>query len=218
MSAIFNEKALEQAENAPRTNNPGRSAEYFGRVNERRKSLRDVLTPLVQTERPLIWEVGCGHGHFLTAYAAVHANKTCIGVDIVRERIARAKRKGARAQLTQLHFLVAEAHDFLDALPSHAKFSAIFVLFPDPWPKRRHHKNRLLQSQFLDQLFERVARDARLYFRTDHEPYFSEVVATVRAHSKWSAMEEPWPFELETVFQARAASYRSLIAAPKFTS
>lgn len=193
-----------------------RTTEYLARMGERRTSLRSTLAKLVAAERPLVWEAGCGHGHFLTAYAAAHPEQDCIGVDIVRDRVARAKRKRDRAKLNRLHFIQADAVDFLDALPAAVKFSAIFILFPDPWPKRRHHKNRLLQSDFFDRVFERVGEGTRLYFRTDYEPYFEEVAATVRAHAKWQPVDEPWPFELETVFQARAPSYRSLVAAPKF--
>lgn len=197
---------------------PSRSVEYFARAGERRTSLRTTLAALVQPSQSFVWEAGCGHGHFLTAYAATHPASPCIGVDIARDRIVRATRKRDRAKLSHLHFVLADALDFLEALPVEATFSAVFILFPDPWPKRRHHKNRLLQVDFLDRAFKRAGQGARLYFRTDHEPYFSEVAATIRTHSKWKLVDEPWPFELVTVFQARAASYHSLVAAPKLSS
>ena len=69
-----------------------------------------------------------------------------------------------------------------------------------------------MQAPFLDAVAERAERGARLYFRTDFEPYFLEVVAFVRSHAAWEVMEELWPFENETVFQARAVRYFSLIA------
>jgi tRNA (guanine-N7-)-methyltransferase len=194
---------------------PSHSTDYFARVAEYRTALSDRLLELVSAKQSLAWEAGCGHGHFLTGYAAAHPETICIGVDIARDRIARAARKCNRAGLRYLHFILADAEDFLVALPADATFSAIFILFPDPWPKRRHHKNRLLQADFLDRVFERAEENTRLYFRTDHESYFSEVAALFRAHSKWQLVDEPWLFEVETVFQARAVSYRSLVAAPK---
>jgi tRNA (guanine-N7-)-methyltransferase len=88
-------------------------------------------------DRAFVWELGCGHGHFLTAYAAAHPDQLCLGVDLSGERVARAQRKQHRAQLENLYFLRADARLFLEALPPTAKCSAIYVLFPDPWPKLR---------------------------------------------------------------------------------
>jgi tRNA (guanine-N7-)-methyltransferase len=195
--------------------NPARSAAYFARMEERLIILRGKLASLISEKTPFVWEAGCGHGHFLTAYALANPSSTCIGIDIVRDRILRATRKRDRAKLDHLHFMLAEAHDFLDALPGRATLSAIFILFPDPWPKRRHHKNRLLQPAFFARLSKWVGESTRLYFRTDHEPYFKEVAATISGHTSWQLVDDSWPFELETVFQARALNYYSLVAAPR---
>lgn len=192
-----------------------RTQAYLARAEQRKCALGESLRPLIPPGTALVWEVGCGHGHFLTAYAKAHPEELCIGVDIVRDRIARAARKAHRARLPHLHFLIAEAHDFLAMLPVGAELSSVYVLFPDPWPKRRHHKNRLMQAGFLESLAERAGKRTRLYFRTDFEPYFAEVAATIDAHSHWERIDEPWPFEAETVFQARAATYFSLVARQK---
>ena len=80
-------------------------------------------------------EIGAGHGHFLTAYAAAHPERTCVGLDIIAERVERANRKKNRARLDNLHFLHASAEDFLASLPENVRFADVFVLFPDPWPK-----------------------------------------------------------------------------------
>jgi tRNA (guanine-N7-)-methyltransferase len=181
-------------------------------VEQRSRTLELKLQELLPANAKIVWEVGCGHGHFLTAYAAAHPEQLCVGIDIVRDRIQRAARKRNRARLPQLHFLLAEAQEFLTALPPGIQFSAIYILFPDPWPKRRHHKNRLMQPAFLDALVKRVGEGTRLYFRTDYEPYFAEVSNLVRGHKCWACIEEPWPFEQETVFQARASRYLSFVA------
>jgi tRNA (guanine-N7-)-methyltransferase len=160
-----------------------------------------------------VWEVGCGHGHFLTAYAAAHPTRVCIGVDIASDRIARARKKAERARLRSLHFLRTEASLFLEAMPASVRITAVFVLFPDPWPKLRHHKHRVLQPEFLEDLAHRAAPRCRLHFRTDFEPYFREARAVAEAASAWQLVDAPWPFEFETVFQSRAAEgYHSFIA------
>ncbi len=191
---------------------PGDTA-HRAELAMRREALRAELTRLLPARAQLVWEVGCGHGHFLTAYAAAHPGARCVGVDQELDRIRRAVRKQERARLANLHFVRAEARLFLEALPADAAFTAIFVLFPDPWPKRRHHKHRLLQENFLREVAARAPAGTPFYFRTDHEPYFHKVEAGLRAHADWRlAPAEPWPFERETVFQQRAPGHFSLVA------
>jgi tRNA (guanine-N7-)-methyltransferase len=188
-------------------------AAYRHLLAERRETLRLELENALQGRNELVGEVGCGHGHFLTAYAAAHPAQCCVGIDLVGERIERARRKQARAGLPNLHFLRGEARLFLEVMPAGTRFTRLFVLFPDPWPKLRHQKHRILQTQFLDSVAARAAPGCRLYFRTDYRPYFEEVQVTLGAHSQWKLVAEPWPFEFSTVFQQRAPSFDSLIAA-----
>jgi tRNA (guanine-N7-)-methyltransferase len=189
------------------------SPAHLALIAQRRADLRLALAHVLPPAAHFLCEIGCGHGHFLTAYAAAHPGELCIGIDLIGERIERANRKRDRAGLSNLHFFHAEAQDFLAALPANAGFCAIIVLFPDPWPKRRHYKNRLLQPAFLDALAVRAGQGTRLYFRTDHRGYFAYVTTVLAAHSLWRIdPAAPWLFETETVFQARAPSYHSLIA------
>ncbi len=193
-------------------NNASWTPKYQSLITERRDRLGEELARILSADAPFLWEVGSGHGHFLTAYAAAHLSKTCIGIDLVGERIERATRKRDRAKLPNLHFIRAEARVFLQALPPGLQISELFVLFPDPWPKSRHHKHRVLQPEFLSAVASRAAAGCRLYFRTDHRPYFADATATVRDSVHWELVEEPWPFEFETVFQQRAESHDSLVA------
>jgi tRNA (guanine-N7-)-methyltransferase len=171
-----------------------------------------VLADLLPQSGSFVCEIGSGHGHFLTAYALANPDQWCVGIDIVRERIERAIRKRDRAKLHNLHFIHAAAGLFIEAMPEGTRFSDLFLLFPDPWPKLRHHKHRLLQTRFLDLVAEHAAADCRLCFRTDFEPYFEAACVIIDQHPRWRRVEEAWPFEHETVFQNRAPSHRSLIA------
>lgn len=195
--------------------NPARTAEHRERLAQRRETLQAAFGKIFPPGKSaFVWEVGCGHGHFLTAYAQAHPEKLCVGIDLASDRIARAIRKRDRARLANLHFIQAEARFFLEALPPEARFSDVFILFPDPWPKLRHHKHRILQPAFLDAVASRMGEGGRLLFRTDYEPYFQDAAAVVDVHAQWRRVDEPWPFEFETVFQSRAPSYHSLIARP----
>ncbi len=181
-------------------------------LDERRQTLRAKLERILVNQSSFLWEVGCGHGHFLTAYAAVHPQTVCIGVDIASDRIGRAERKRDRSKLENLNFVRAEARLFLEAMPTTVRISDLFILFPDPWPKLRHHKHRVLQPEFLAAVAERAMPGCRLHFRTDYEPYFAEVRSTLANSVTWRLDDGPWPFEFITVFQSRAEKHHSLIA------
>ncbi len=202
----------------PIAQKPAYPSDYISVLAERRESVREELKRILPEEASnLIWEVGCGHGHFLTAFASAHPTQCCIGVDIESSRIVRAIKKRDRAKLKNLHFIRAEARIFLEELPPAARVAAIFILFPDPWPKTRHHKHRVIQSGFLDALAHRSTKDARLYFRTDHAPYFAEACVLLNTAPGWQLADEPWPFEFETVFQSRAVQHQSLVAKRRAT-
>ncbi len=182
-------------------------------LGDRNRALEADLGRIAPEGGGLVLEIGSGHGHFLTAYAAANPAALCIGVDLLEERIERANRKRDRARLSRLHFLHADARALLAVLPPHIILERIFVLFPDPWPKRRHHKNRIIEPRVLAALARHARPGAELCFRTDHEEYFAQAEGIIAAHPDWKiAPEKAWPFELETVFQARAAGYKSLIA------
>lgn len=187
--------------------------EFIEHVTQRRAALRTELAALVPAAAAIVLEIGSAHGHFLVRYAGEHPQKFCLGVDLRGERVERAKRKAGRAQLGHCHFIRAEARELIDCLPAGVTFAEIWVLFPDPWPKKRHHKNRLLQPAFFDFLAARTGPGARLYFRTDYAEYFHEVAAFLPALKTWQPdPTAPWAMEHETVFQARAPSFQSLVA------
>ena len=181
---------------------------------QRVSSLRVALRNVPLTSPALTLEIGCGHGHFLTAYAATRPDEQCVAIDIIKERLDKATRKSTSAKLNNITWLRAAADDFFEALPAEVRFTRhIFILFPDPWPKRKHWKNRLIQRPFLDTLARHTTLGTRLCFRTDHDPYFEQAAAEIRSHLAWQERSAAdWPFEQRTVFEARAPNHNSLVA------
>lgn len=186
--------------------------DYVSVVLERHAILRHELEAILSPPGNFILEVGCGHGHFLVAYAECHQDKVCIGIDLATDRVRRAIKKRTRANLANLHFLRADAHLFLTAIPGCATIGTVFMLFPDPWPKSRHHKHRVLQPSFLEAIAARAAPGCQIHFRTDYRPYFDAARMTINGSHNWQLLNTPWPFEFATVFQTRASSYDSLSA------
>lgn len=186
--------------------------EFLATIAQRRAHLRVEVSALLPSPQPIVWEIGCGHGHFLVRYAELFPAKFCVGVDLILDRLERSDRKRDRAQLDNCHFIRAEAREFLLSLSAGITFEEIWVLFPDPWPKARHNKNRLLKTEFFEAIAGRAGEGARFYFRTDHLEYFAEVESIVANLKTWRRdPAAPWLLEQETVFQARAPEYYSLV-------
>ena len=160
----------------------------------------------------MTFEIGCGHGHFLTSYAQAYPEKIFVGIDLCTQRISQGKKKQERANLDNLHFIKAEACEFLEALPNDVVLDQIFILFPDPWPKNRHHKNRLIQQNVLELLAHKSLLGAKMYFRTDHEAYFEWTTKEIAKSPFWQLCDADWPFEEESVFQKKMGFYQSLVA------
>jgi tRNA (guanine-N7-)-methyltransferase len=187
--------------------------EFLQTVATRKANLAALCGDLLAETAEITLEIGCGHGHFLAAYAGIHPQETCVGIDIIGGRLERASRKGRLGKLANFLVIKGEAWEFIEAMPSRVTLASIYILFPDPWPKRRHWKNRLVSTRFLARLAERTKPGAPLRFRTDDPSYDQWSREELAASPDWiGPLDDPWPFERETVFQQKASSYRSWTA------
>lgn len=179
----------------------------------RRECLRTTLAACLGETPGILLEAGCGHGHWLTAYAGQHPDTVCVGLDILGERIEKARAKALRADLQQVHFIKAELLECLQCLPDGVRLQTIVFLFPDPWPKKRHFRRRMIQMESLSALAQRATEDAILYFRSDDDNYVDWTRELLVAHPDWQLDPDlPWLFEQETVFQRKMERYQSLCA------
>lgn len=188
-------------------------AAFLEKQGARVAGIREELSRLFPDPVNLVLELGCGHGHYLTAYAEAHPEEHCLGLDIVSKRIRKANAKRDKRELSRLHFIKAEVREFMMALPEHVQLERIFILFPDPWPKKRHAKNRIIQSELLDDLAKHARPGTALHFRTDDENNFIWGMEVIASHSGWSIRDDQaWPFENPSFFQDLFTSYESLTA------
>jgi tRNA (guanine-N7-)-methyltransferase len=176
-------------------------------------ALRERLAAELGPPGPLTLEIGCGHGHWMAAYAEAHPGERCVGIDLLGERLRKCEAKRARRSLGNVLFLKAEASEFLDALPEGHRLAKVFILYPDPWPKRRQNRKRFLQAPNLDRLAKAAAPGCQLAFRTDHEDYHAVAGEALGSHPDWQMLVgEPWPFESPTFFQDLLREKRDLQA------
>jgi tRNA (guanine-N7-)-methyltransferase len=172
-----------------------------------------TLTTTLAGRTDITFELGCGHGHWLAAYAAAHPAEFCVGIDLITHRVERSVRKQTLGKLANVTFLKAEATEFLDALPATVTLGKIFILYPDPWPKKKHHKNRFINPENLARLAAHADPGARLHFRTDDADYHAWTREHLAAHPAWRLVDDvPWPFERTTFFEERMKDKRDLVA------
>lgn len=180
---------------------------------ERVARLRESCVDIFALSQNISLEIGCGKGHWLSAYAAANPDELCVGIDLISERVRDSQRRAKNKNASNAHFVKAEALEFLEAMPRDARIGKIFIFFPDPWPKERHHKRRLMQHEFLDYIRQFANAGAKLYFRTDYREYFDWTAEIINENSNWKITEETeLPLEEVSQFQRILPEFSTLVA------
>jgi tRNA (guanine-N7-)-methyltransferase len=149
------------------------------------------LSKLFPTEQPLEVELGSGDGSFLVEYARQNPTHNLIGVERLLGRIRKMERKARRAGLTNLRGVRIESYYFLEQLlPLHSA-SALHIYFPDPWPKRKHRRHRLVNERFPGLALAALRPGGRVYLRTDDADYFEQMLAVFAARSHFHPVQAP---------------------------
>src|SRR5688572_12702557 len=123
---------------------------------------------------PVEIEIGMGKGTFLTEQAKARPETSFFGIEWARWFWRYASDRLRRNGCLNARTVRAEALFFLREFVEDASLSVVHVYFPDPWPKKRHHKRRLVQAPFLKQVERVLVPGGRLQVVTDHREYFEE--------------------------------------------
>jgi tRNA (guanine-N7-)-methyltransferase len=140
----------------------------------------DWLAPLDWREvfgndRPVEIDLGCGKGGFLLWSADARPDHNFLGVERQLVRLHKVDKKIRRAGLTNARLLRVEASYFVGKLVTDHSVAAYHILFPDPWPKRRHAKHRLFQAAFVDELRRTLTPGGAVNVATDDADYFAHI-------------------------------------------
>lgn len=140
--------------------------------------------PFVDSTKPLLIEVGCYMGKNVLEFAQNNLNWNILGIDITYKRTVKAARKIKALELNNAKIVISDARKALADLPK-GSLQGLCVFFPDPWPKKKQRKNRLLQESFFIMLAEKLDPDSGFFwFKTDSEDYFQSV-QELTSHLKW---------------------------------
>ncbi len=146
-------------------------------------TLEDVIPPvdkkdaqrffknLFENANPLIVEIGSGNGHFLVDYAIMNPDYNFIGTEILGGRARKFYRKIEKRDLKNIAVFKGDSRIFIWEFLYENMVKEFIILFPDPWPKKRHHKHRLLKEGFIKMLEERLEPEGVISIATDHIDY-----------------------------------------------
>lgn len=158
-----------------------------------------------------IWlEVGFGAGEHLHSLAKENPSIGFIGAEAYETGVAKLLTKLDNFPLNNVRIYEGDGRDIIEALPD-ASLGRFFLLFPDPWPKIRHHKRRFIQMDMLDQLARVLKPGAELRFATDDKSYLPYALERLMAHpgfiwlaegpADWKIRPQNWP---PTRYEAKA--------------
>lgn len=167
-------------------------------TNTDRQSLRrvpsDWLHPMdlgnvFDRAGPVDIDLGCGKGRFLLARASAHPEVNFLGIDRMLRRIRKIDHKAQRRGLDNIRLLRIEAYYAVSYLIPADAIRTYFIFFPDPWPKKRHHDNRLFNPRFVDALHRTLVPGGVVHVATDHQPYFEAIAGILRGDARFREVE-----------------------------
>jgi len=157
----------------------------------------------------LVVELGFGGGEYLRHIAQQAPQVAHVGVERSPGRVLKMARRIARTEEGNIRLVCAPAEDVVQEVLAQASVECFWVNFPDPWPKRRHHRRRLLQAPFLHQLARRLVPGGELQIATDHREYASVIDAALRGEPLLAnalaprAFAREVPLRMHTAYEAR---------------
>ena len=182
----------ESGERIPGATGAGRGAPQSTLIHR----LSSIVAPLEPARlfprfQPLEVELGSGDGGFAVEYARRHPDLNLLAVERLLGRLRKIDRKGLRAGLDNLRLVRLEASYLVEYLLPRESVRALHVYFPDPWPKRKHRKNRLVNYRFTELAQQVLGPGGVVYMRTDDEDYFAQMTSVFAANTAFVPAETP---------------------------
>ena len=125
---------------------------------------------------PLNLEIGFGVGNFLIEMAIREPDENFIGMDFYHKGIRKVITRIDRYQVPNIRIVYGDAKEKLPILFNEAELSRVYINFPDPWPKKKHHKRRLIKPAFIKNLAAKLKPGGEIHIATDYEPYAIEIL------------------------------------------
>ncbi|MGR9089656.1 MAG: tRNA (guanine(46)-N(7))-methyltransferase TrmB [Gammaproteobacteria bacterium] len=177
---------------------------------------RNDLDAAFGRRAPTTLEIGSGDGACTLALADRDEGENFIAVEVYRPGLGRLLNRAAAQSLANIRVSDADICDLLGPIGA-PLFDRVLVFFPDPWPKKRHNKRRLLQRAFFELLMPRMQRHGRVFIATDNADYAESIMDTIADLPGWINLAGPgaWApraaFRPVTKFEAKAGAAGSQV-------
>ena len=178
-------------------------SEYWPRFGLDFKSQTVDLDALFGRAAPRTMEIGFGNGEQLLARARAEPERDFLGVEVHRSGVGQLLNAAVTGALSNIRVACHDAIEVLKAQIATATLDEVQILFPDPWPKERHHKRRLIQPEFVELLATRLRSGGRLLLATDWAPYAEYMQLILDASPSFERLDTG-------ATEARAATARAL--------
>jgi tRNA (guanine-N7-)-methyltransferase len=178
-----------------------------GRVSNAQRRALDTLLPVFGIpyseeildldaafgrKAPRILEIGCGMGETTATIAGANPAIDYLGIEVHSPGVGSLLKLIGEAGLTNIRVVQHDAVEVLRDMLAPASLSGCHIFFPDPWPKKRHHKRRLIQAPFIELLASRMRPGAILHVATDWEEYAAHILQVLAASGSFHNTAEAY--------------------------
>ena len=125
---------------------------------------------------PLNLEIGFGVGNFIIEMGIREPDENFIGMDFYHKGIRKAITRISKYEISNARIVYGDAKEKIPLLFNPEELDRVYINFPDPWPKKRHHKRRLIKPGFIKVLAEKLNCGGEIHIATDHEAYAMEIL------------------------------------------
>jgi tRNA (guanine-N7-)-methyltransferase len=160
----------------------------------RARGVGAAFAPDLGSAVPLVVELGFGRGEFLLELATRAPEVAHLGVEVSHKRVLKMARRLARTDLRNVRLVEARAEAVVHECLAPASVRAFWVNFPDPWPKKRHQRRRLLQPALVRELAVRLVPGGELHAATDHVEYAEAIHAVLAGEALLENAASPAPW------------------------
>jgi len=143
---------------------------------------------------PVFVDVGFGNGDSTWQMAQNHPEENFLGVEVHRPGVGHLLMKLQEHGLENVRIACADAVEFFSGRVADASLAGVRIYFPDPWPKKRHNKRRLVQSGFVDVLAKKIRGGGVLHLATDWTPYAEHMLAVLAANEAFTNLSADGPY------------------------
>jgi tRNA (guanine-N7-)-methyltransferase len=154
-------------------------------------------------DAPLVLEIGSGMGETTAEIAQAHPEADFIAAEVHGPGVGSLLNRIAAAGLPNLRVVRHDAAEVLQHMIAGGALAAIHIFFPDPWPKKRHHKRRLVQPPFVSLMAEKLSAGAIVHLATDWPDYAEQMAAVFLENSLFEKAERGFAERPPTKFEAR---------------